>query len=59
MESEYESVYKDFIAFVEDLARRDDTWKFWYGFVFHDSLAYDGLYRAIYVAVHGAFVWPA
>ena len=28
MESDYESVYKDFIAFVEDLARRDDTWKF-------------------------------
>ena len=47
MKSDYESVYKDFIAFVEDLARRDDTWKFWYGFVFHDSLVYVGLYLAI------------
>ena len=47
MGSDYESVYKDFISFVEDLASRDDTWKFWYGFAFHDCLAYVGLYLAI------------
>ena len=47
MDSDYQSVYKDFIAFVEDLAGRDDTWNFWYGFVVHDCLAYVGLYLAI------------
>ena len=45
--NDYVSVYKDFISFVENLACRDDTWKFWYGFVFHDCLAYVGLYLAI------------
>ena len=43
IESDCEAVYNDFIAFVKDLASRDDTWKFWYGFVFHDCLAYVGL----------------
>ena len=28
MDSDYQSVCKDFIAFVEDLARKDDTWNF-------------------------------
>ena len=40
--SDYESVYKDFIAFAEDIASKDDTWMFWYGFVFQDCLAIHG-----------------
>ena len=47
MEYEHEAMYADFIAFVNDLASKDDTWKFWLGFVFHDCLAYAGLYLAI------------
>lgn len=45
MENECE--YKNFVAFVEELASRDDTWKFWYDFVFHDCLAYIALYLPI------------
>ena len=58
---DYESVYKDSISLVEDLTCRYDTWKFRYGFVFHDCLAYVCWPSCTlpYVAVHGASVWPA
>ena len=44
IESDCEAVYNDFIAFVKDLASRDG---FGMAFVFHDCLAYVGLYLAI------------
>ena len=47
MESDYESMYKEFNTFIEGLCGLDDTWKFWHNFVFHDMLAYIGLYLAI------------
>ena len=46
-ESECAAIYSGFVSFVSDLASRDDTWKFWHGFLFHDCLAYIGLYLAI------------
>ena len=42
-----EALYTEFMKFVDDMAKKDDTWKFWHGFVFHDCLAYVGLYVAI------------
>ena len=42
MESDFQSVYKGFIAFVEDQLE-EMTCNFWYGFVVHDCLAYVGL----------------
>ena len=47
MDSEYKTLHDNFIAFVRELASKDDTWKFWHDFVFHDCLAYVGLYYAI------------
>ena len=39
--------------FVEGQAKLDDNWRFWCGFVFHDCLAYVGLYFAIRGGVWG------
>ena len=46
-ESECAAIYSGFVSFVSDLASRDDTLKFWHGFLFHDCLAYIGLYLTI------------
>lgn len=46
-ESECIELYSEFIAFVKEHASTNDTWKFWNDFVFHDCLAYVGLYLAI------------
>ena len=46
MDSECELVYKKITAFVDNLASKDDTWKFWYDIVFHDCLAY-----TVYLAI--------
>lgn len=35
-ETEWNVVYIGFVSFVEDLAARDETWKFWHDFLFHD-----------------------
>ena len=42
-----EDLYNKFIKFILDMAEMDETWKFWHGFVFHDCLAYMGLYTSI------------
>ena len=42
-----EDLYNKFIIFILDMADMDETWKFWYGFVFQDCLAYMGLYTSI------------
>ena len=44
-----EELYKEFIKFVDDLSKKDALGNFWHGFVFHDCLAYVGLYVAIRV----------
>jgi len=45
-ENKWDVLYTGFVSFVEDLASRDDTWRFWHDFLFHDCLAYVGLYLA-------------
>lgn len=45
-ETKWDVLYTGFVSFVEDLASRDDTWRFWHDFLFHDCLAYVGLYLA-------------
>ena len=41
------NVQNDFIACVEEMAVRDDTWRFWKQFVLVDCFSYIGLYLAI------------
>ena len=45
--SEIEVLYNEFMAYVESQVKKDDIWKFWHGFVFHDCLAYVGLFFAV------------
>ena len=44
LKSEMEVLYNEFMAYVESQVKKDDIWKFWHGFVFHDCLAYVGLF---------------
>ena len=37
----------DFIQFVENMSRKDDTWCLWSQFIFQDGLAYIGFFLAI------------
>ena len=37
----------DFQKFCDTMSERDETWQFWNNFLFHDGLAYLGLYFAI------------
>ena len=46
-ESECGEVYSGFVSFLTDLRDKDDTWKFWINFLFHDCQAYVGLYISI------------
>ncbi len=48
MESDHECMYEEFNTFMDGLCGLDVTWKFWYNLVFHDKLAYIGLYLAIH-----------
>ena len=47
IESVSDAVCSGFVAFVRDLGNKDNTWKFWCDFLFHDCMAYSGLYLAI------------
>ncbi len=47
MDSDYECMYEEFNVFLERLCGLDDNWNFWNNFVFHDMLAYVGLYLGI------------
>ena len=40
-------LYNEFMAYVERQVKKDDIWKFWHGFVFHDCLAYVCLFFAV------------
>lgn len=40
-------LFDGFMDFVKDQVNRDDNCKFWHDFIFHDCLAYVGLYFAI------------
>ena len=46
-ERECDIAFGYFMSFLSKLANDDSTWKFWYDFMFHDYLAYVGLYLAI------------
>ena len=41
------SVHTNFLQFLEQQSKSDDTWKFWVQFVMQDCYAYIGLYLAI------------
>ena len=38
---------QEFRLFVQESARKDDTWRFWAQFVFEDAMAYISLFLAI------------
>jgi len=42
------SLQDEFNLFVENLAQKDSTWKFWKGFIFTDFLAYLSLFTALH-----------
>ena len=39
--------YQPFKSFIQEKARKDDTWKFWVRFLFEDMMAYLGLFLSI------------
>ena len=39
--------FADFRFFIQKMARKDDTWRFWVQFVFEDAMAYVSPFMAI------------
>ena len=46
-ERECDVAFSGLTSLLSKLASDDSTWKFWYDFMFHDYLAYVGLYLPI------------
>ena len=47
LEDELEGITEDFSDFVSHMSSMDDTWAFWYGFVFRDCMPYILLFLSI------------